>query len=74
MRKYYHQFRVGRNSKGPIFNYSRFGCHFLKDFLKTLLSSTFFDKTNQELDYGLNDAIRIKKEASYIDTLIIYNL
>ena len=28
----------------------------------------------QTIEYGLNDAIRIKKEANYIDTLLIYTV
>ena len=28
----------------------------------------------QKMEYGLNDAIGIRKEASYIDILLIYNL
>ena len=38
--------------------------------------SLFWSYTNwiQTIEYGSNDAIRIKKEASYIDNLLIYTL
>ena len=33
-----------------------------------------WQKQIQAIEYGPNDAIRIKKEASYFDTLLIYTL